>query len=86
MLCGPMEPWQWSVLLRPFIYLAFGLAIVLPLRLVLRRYVPEGRFKRLLFKKWDGPAAKWYETAFMIAIVVGLWAALFVYMEFTRPW
>lgn len=38
----------WIVLLRPFFTLLVAAVVLLPARLAARRYLPEGRVKRLL--------------------------------------
>lgn len=45
-----MEPWLLSLVLKPFIaLLVFGL-ICLPARLILLRYMKDGKLKRLLLR------------------------------------
>jgi hypothetical protein len=47
-----MEPWVWLV--KPLVALAvFGL-ILLPVRLAVMRFLPDGRIKRLLLTRVDG--------------------------------
>lgn len=79
-----MEPWHWGVLLKPFILLVFAVAVILPIKLALDYFVPAGKFKRLLFKKWDGPTATRGETIFMAAIVISCWVALLIYAGFSH--
>lgn len=52
-----MEPWHWAVLLKPLALIFFVGAVVYPIRWACRRYVPEGRFKRILF---DERVGTWY--------------------------
>jgi hypothetical protein len=43
-----VEPWLWSLLLKPFVALiVFGL-ICLPVRLLVHRWMKDGKLKRLL--------------------------------------
>jgi hypothetical protein len=46
-----MEPWQIAILIKPFVALAFFGLIVLPIKMLFERVLPEGRIKRLLFKR-----------------------------------
>jgi hypothetical protein len=45
-----MEPWLIALILKPFAALVlFGL-ICLPIRIAVRRWLPEGRLKRILLR------------------------------------
>lgn len=46
-----MEPWQIAILIKPFVLLVFFGLIVLPIKLLFQRFLPDGRIKRLLFKR-----------------------------------
>ena len=47
-----MEPWVWII--KPFVALfVFGL-VLLPARLAVRRFWPDGKLKRLLLTRVDG--------------------------------
>lgn len=41
----------WALLLKPFIALVFLGLIVLPLVMLAKRYLPEGKLKEFLFKE-----------------------------------
>lgn len=43
-----MEPWMWAVFLKPFVALAFFL-LAWVIAQLLRRYIPEGKIKRVLY-------------------------------------
>jgi hypothetical protein len=46
-----MEDWLLVVLLKPFLFLALFVGIVMPLKLLFQRFFPEGRLKRLLLRR-----------------------------------
>lgn len=46
-----MEPWVWAILLKPFgAMILFG-CIALPLRLLFKKYAPEGKWKKFLLRR-----------------------------------
>lgn len=46
----PMEPWQWGILLKPFgALLIFG-GIALPIRWLIHKKMPEGKWKNIILK------------------------------------
>jgi hypothetical protein len=48
---GEMEPWAIAILIKPIALLIFFGFIVLPIKLLFQRIIPDGRIKRLLFKR-----------------------------------
>ena len=69
-----MQSWQWAVLLKPLFVLAYIAAIAVPLWLA-RRYLPEGRLKRLVTYEFPQNRAT---AALMFAIVLAF-VALVIY-------
>ena len=58
-----MEPWVLAVVLKPFAALVlFGL-IALPCRLLVQRYMRDGKLKRLLLTPLDRKQAARYRQA-----------------------
>lgn len=43
-----------AFLLKPFVILAFFVLVLIPVRLAVIRFMPEGRLKRLLLTRVDG--------------------------------
>ncbi len=43
-----MPNWLLAVILRPFVALLLGVAVLYPARMAVIRHLPEGRLKRLL--------------------------------------
>jgi hypothetical protein len=48
---GVMQNWQWAVLLKPFLFLALAVGVLIPARLAVRRYMRDGKLKRLLLTR-----------------------------------
>ena len=46
-----MEAWQLAILIKPFILLLLFGFIVLPIKMLFQRLLPEGKIKRILFKR-----------------------------------
>lgn len=47
-----MEPWQLAMLFKPLGLLILFVGILLPLKWLFHKIIPEGRLKRLLFFSW----------------------------------
>lgn len=47
-----MEPWAIALFLKPFAYLAVFVALIWPVTWAVRRYMPDGKIKRLLLRRW----------------------------------
>lgn len=47
-----MQGWQLGLLLKPFIAFAIMVAIVLPIKWLFWKLLPEGKLKRILFFSW----------------------------------
>lgn len=50
-----MEPWQaWAIawVIKPFALFLLFVAVVIPLKIVILRFIPEGRLRRILLFKW----------------------------------
>jgi hypothetical protein len=45
--------WAWAVALKPFVLFIFFVVLVLPLKLLFQKIIPEGKIKRFLF--WQIP-------------------------------
>jgi len=43
--------WAWAVALKPLALLIFFTVLVLPLKLLFQKIIPEGKIKRFLFQK-----------------------------------
>jgi hypothetical protein len=50
-IIGAVDSVYWAILLKPLAYLVVWAAIVIPIALLLRRLIPDGRVKRFLYKK-----------------------------------
>lgn len=73
-----MQSWQLAVLLKPLFVLAYIAVIAVPLWLS-RRYLPEGRVKRLI--TYEFPQNK--ATAAILFSVVAAFIALVVYAAYS---
>jgi len=47
-----MSSWQLAVVLKPLGMLLIMVAIVLPIKWIFWKLIPEGRIKRILFFSW----------------------------------
>lgn len=47
-----MDGWQLGLLLKPLIALAIMVLIVLPIKWLFWKLIPEGKLKRVLFFSW----------------------------------
>ena len=48
-----MEGYQWALVLKPLAALVFFGLVLLPIRLAVMRWMPEGKLKRLLLRRVD---------------------------------
>ena len=46
-----LEPWQWAILIKPFMLFVVTVLILYPARMAMTRYFPEGKLKRLLLRR-----------------------------------
>lgn len=46
-----------AMFIRPFVYLAVAVLICLPARLAVQRWMPDGKWKRLLLRPIGGKSA-----------------------------
>jgi hypothetical protein len=71
-----MEPWLWAVALKPFMLLALFGAFVIPLELLLNRFMPESSLKTVLF---DRTFPTKYPGKYMViwfGLMIGLWSGI----------
>jgi len=47
-----MQSWHWAIMLKPLIAVLIMLAIVLPIKWIFWKLIPEGKLKRILFFSW----------------------------------
>lgn len=74
-----MEGWQWAIVLKPFGMLLLMGGIVLPIELLLRRFIPESSLKRILF---DRTFPEKHPVQYMIvwvALMVLLWGSIWFF-------
>lgn len=72
-----MEPWLIALILKPFALLALSVLVLYPATLLARRYVPEGKLKRLLLSTNEQN-----KVLFIVVIAlfyICLFTAVFIY-------
>lgn len=50
-----MDYWLWGLLLKPFIAFFILAGVALPIRWLIHKKMPEGKFKTMLLKHRGGP-------------------------------
>jgi hypothetical protein len=48
-----MEGYQWAIVLKPLGALVFFGLVLLPIRLAVQKWMPEGKLKKLLLRRVD---------------------------------
>jgi hypothetical protein len=72
-----MEPWMWAVVLKPFATVLFFAAIIIPIELTLRKFIPAGRLKAVLFDRTFRDRRPWLFMLWWVVLVGGMWGAIF---------
>ena len=49
-----MENWQLALVIKPLAFFLLSALVLYPARLAARKWIPEGRFKRLLLTRIHG--------------------------------
>ena len=53
-----MEGYQWAIVLKPLGALVFFGLVLLPVRLAVQKWMPEGKLKKLLLRRVDRRSEK----------------------------
>lgn len=81
-----MTSLQIALLIKPFAALAFFAAVVIPIELLLKRFWPEGRLKRILFDRTFERRRPLLFFAIWCGLMVLMIGCVYLAIYFTSGW